>query len=254
MPNILNRKRDFAVYSGASSGNSTFVPYDSLMTELYAPSKSRKVVKSGPASKASLIRNPSFIKNGNWRTINNLKPEKKTIDSTNSALTAIAVGGSITSLLTMAQGVAYAQRIGNRIYPVEIVSRMKFIRDPTTPKNSTVRIIVFQWHKPTSTAPTAADILQNASSGTFFITSPLNLFNIKNFSILKDVTQEIDSGHGEEFFYQLYHKCKLQTTYNETVQTPTEGDIFLMVLDFLNTVNNDPIQYTHYTRVRYQDD
>lgn len=244
------------LYSKAFNDTSTF--YTPVSSG--ALSKIMKVSsKGGPAASArtkTMVRsmgNPR--KNPNWRDGTTDTPEKKFIDSTQVTWTNIGSGGIVDSLLTMGQGNAQSQRVGTRILAKQIVIRAKFRRNPTTPTNSTIRILVFHWHDPTLSPPTAAIILQFATAGTDCVVSPLNLFNTKRFKILKDVTQELDLGHGEEFFYQYATSLNLSCQYTEGASPtlPSSGDIYFMVLDERFNVSDTQIQAIYNVRVRYID-
>lgn len=195
----------------------------------------------------------SMLKNANWIDGSSETPEKKWIDVRSSTYTNIVAAGTFISLLTMGQGTGQSARVGNRIVCKAVGLRMKFRRNPTTPSDSTIRIMVFQYMDPSAVTPTAAILFPNSANGLDLINAPLNLFNVKRFHILKDVTQELDSGHGDEFFYQYYHKCALGTSYNESVTTPTSGDIWVAVFDEQFGTADQQIQMTYHIRSRYID-
>jgi len=174
--------------------------------------------------------------------------ERKLIDTTFSATNTAAQGNVYLLNAGIVQGSGSSQRIGQDICIKSINIRIKATRMPdgsAVLKNDTVRIILFYTKSYgvnlAAAGPDAATfLLQLSSAGIGQILSPLNLNNVPNFVVLKDVVQELDDGHGSEFYWQFFHKCNIPVKYLSTASAtggPTDfrnGQLWL----FITSINS----------------
>jgi len=191
-----------------------------------------------------------------------LKYQDVIIDNTNT------IGGVNTApncsayiLNPITQGSGAYQRIGKSLNMKQIMLRLKLRRTSST--NVTVRIILIYVKE--------SDIDLAGNSGLDYIlsavpstsgskdravTSPLNLSNTSNFVVLKDTVQELDDGHGTEFYWQYFHRCNLNTefTTSSTGCASTDykhGSLWIVIAD--NNYGTNPSIHSLVSRVRFYD-
>lgn len=159
------------------------------------------------------------------------------------------------------QGTTANQRIGKQINIKSIQVRLKLRR--TNDTNVTVRIlIVYVKESQVGLADTAGldYLLQFVPSTSGVkdrtVTSALNLNNTANFVVLKDTVQELDDGHGTEFYWQYYHKCNLNSEFTTSSTTGTaadfkKGSLWLIIAD--NNYGTNPSIHSYHSRIRFYD-
>lgn len=202
----------------------------------------------------------AYRKNRNFYQLKGAPVERKFVDS-HQVPVVWGAYNSTSCINQIPQEVDSSSRIGKRATCISIQTRIKAVRgvkgasDPT-PVNSTVRIIIVVMKVPTPTAPTVGDILQNFTSPSIALVSPINLSNSQNFIILKDVVFELDGGHGEEFYWQFFHKCRINVEYlsnnaNGSYTGQIKGGIWMLMVT--NKTGFEEPTVNVYSRVRFID-
>lgn len=201
-----------------------------------------------------------------------------TPNSDKAFFTNVIYGGHL--LLTNCKlGTKSYERIGKKITVKSIQVRLKlfmpYVKLDGPPKTWTFypcsfRIMIWRFKEECTVNYVISDnapkllfqAVQGAERRVTHICSPLQLLNTHNFVVLKDVTQELDQGHGLEFFWQFYQKCNYPVYFNDSVNDIVatdikSGAIFLSVFpgmaDQLPDVYEQPAMAAH-TRIRYYDD
>lgn len=194
-------------------------------------------------------------------------PDKKTqlvpkfIDVTNAGTPATTVGTFIL-LNGVLKGTDANQRVGSKFKMLSEQLKIQFLHSVDGSGNfvdCTVRYLIIHDTETNGLAPVMGDIFVNTSA-TVVTLSPLNLDNNKRFRIIADVTQELDHGHGENFYNPIYKKVALDTSnYNAnnlaTFAGISEGSLFLLVLSdqLPGGLGGFPPNFNYYNRVRFID-
>lgn len=196
------------------------------------------------------------------------RTELKYVDTDSAGEQDLASGGTTKGMAyilnPIAQGSGAQSRDGRQAVMRSIQVRLKFRRSATN-VNSTVRImIIFLRDQGVDLAAAGGaqfllDKVSGAANDGYSINSHLNLSNTPNFTILKDVVIELDSGHGEEFYWQYYHKCRLTTNWlkgatGSLYSDFSKGALWLFLLDSNYSVANTMPRFSYASRVRFTDE
>lgn len=223
-----------------------------------ARGKGRVAYKNGYKSKyisryPKMVKNRKFFKKGAWR--DEIKYYDLGITGGGGYIQA-TLSGKAYLLSGVPQGSTANQRVGRKITAVSLLLRMHVRKQSSAKPDSVMRMIVFLW-KTGVTTPAVGDILLNVGNGVDIITSPLKLANMSQFEVLKDVTFELDGGHGNEQFYQLYKKMSIDMEFLPTSTGGAFGDASKNAMVILFVGNQagagDEPDFGFQARLRYSD-
>nr|WAE42647.1 MAG: capsid protein [Cressdnaviricota sp.] len=168
------------------------------------------------------------------------------------------------------QGTTANTRTGQEILIKSVQWRI-YLKAGTTTFSSglypLVRILLVLDRQPNGAAFGSTDLFEWSGGATTISTalqatcSPIALKNRKRFIILKDVTSEMDQGHGNCYFHQFYRKVRIKTEYNSG-NAGTIGDIntnalFIVIQTSVpsgsNTGSDDIPYWGGFIRLRFED-
>lgn len=155
---------------------------------------------------------------------------------------SITASGNINELSNVTQGVALAQRVGDRIIPTKLVFRISVSAPDAF---NTSRFIVFRWRPNNTTAVTVANILELGVGGVPSPYSELSFINRENIDVLYDsglfsqvlYTAGASSGN---LMFQFEVSCHNRPiTYNATVTSGVDKIFLLTISD--SVAGPDPV-------------
>ncbi len=181
-----------------------------------------------------------------------LNVEHKTIDSA-AIFQTVSASGFIIPLTNTQQGTTSVSRDGDQIKVTSIYWKY-WLSFNTAASFSFVRCMLIQDKQTNSAQFTAADVLNDVSSGNVAIVSPLNLDNKYRFKVLYDKVHKLNDNSGNLIQYkELYKKVDLRIRYDGNIGDITDlSSNSYSLLMISNQTGNMP-SITSYTRVRYVD-
>jgi len=164
----------------------------------------------------------------------------------------VTVTGTPLLLNQIAQGSDANQRIGNKIITKSVQIRLTTVNSGLT--TQIFRVIVFVDEQANGAVVTAAQLLENSTTGPDQIISPLNMDNRLRFKIIFDKTwSSATQTETDRVYYQRFKKVNIETQYNAataTVGAVTTGAIYMMMFNLDTT---DPSTVDLHTRIRFTD-
>lgn len=212
----------------------------------------KKVTLSKPAKKE--VR--SIVKN----TINT-RTELKYIDVGADAVPpgqTVTLAPKLFQLITVAQGNADTQRIGDEIYLRDLEMRGQIVQPVPgagLSADNIIRIIIFQWYGritlPAGEQPAANDLLQdsvNAPANSFINHDKRELFGILYDRVFATSNPYMTSRSIRIRLRKFRHKVK----FNQGANTPMENSIWLLITSN-STAAFTPAQMTFRFRMNFTD-
>lgn len=223
-------------------------PRVSSATGTWKPRKKARVINRAFGS--------SGVRSGGWRGVPGRRGELKYVDVTSDS-TSFSDSGILTLLNGLVPGTGASQRIGKKA----VMKTLQFRGDigaGTTPMGGVpfqglVRLLWVYDKQSNATAPTVAQILEQATGKSF-----MNMDNRDRFVVLLDKQYAIDqSGGNESCQVKVYKKINLTTVFNAgtagTVADITSGSIYLLAISDAPFASDTVPAIGFYSRIRYDD-
>lgn len=158
----------------------------------------------------------------------------------------------VVKLHTVTAGDAANQRIGDVLTMKSINFKSMVLRDTTTGDDAAFRLLLVQWLESDATAPTAGDILEDASRFDAMV-SPYKLDVLKNYRVLYDTHGNVGDNSGPDYQFRRKKLVKfLKKDLHYDASNNCDGSIYLIALSDRPAANAPPT-LTWYSRMRYID-
>lgn len=259
-----NNKRSYTMISPDGSQNTTIYSAKRLRgipSAVMVKNKNSQVSLSGFGR--SNRKKERFLSKGSG-------VEKKFLTVANKANVNYTAPYIVNMVEGINLGTGFKDRVGKKILVKSIQVRLKIYRPINNSANvndarawpyCTVRMLIFVDTQANGYVhASSTDILDNSTffvgGSTAEITAPLDPRVGTRYKVLKDVTFELDDGHGAEQCYQYYMKTKIEVEFGDTAGSTFPNIlknqlIMMLVTDKHDTVNCPLVQTTH--RLRYTD-
>lgn len=243
-PSVYGRKRTFASMGMAITP--TVKRVRTTVRRSYAPGSTRGWRSYGYGRRSLGKRLRNLL--SKWSP-----PERKYSESSAFALATDTIG-VFRLMNSIGEGAGPTERVGRRITCTDFLVRLNFTIAAATITDQTIRVMIVYDAQTNSGAPTAAELLANASTGSAVMVSPMNLDNRERFKILAEKQFTMVKGtETERAFIKIYKKIKLPTVYDAGTTgggSISTGSIYLCVFGRQNDVAST---YDFYGRVRFID-